>query len=134
MKRHVLPYEKRRSGGAALIFGTLTAIAATLVLTLIFALILARLGDPLGAIGGASLACLLLSGAISSFLTVRYRGAGGFASAALSALIIAALILIVSLIGNGRLGGAALMNILCYLAVSLLFAALAARRKERRRR
>ena len=110
--------------------------AATLfVLSIIFAVILSVMKNPIGSLKVTSLVALLASGAVSGIAIARRKGDGGVRCAIISAVIFALIIIAVSLIiTGGKIGGLQFMNSLCYILVSALFALLPGRKKEKRRR
>ena len=124
---------KRGARMNPIIFGLLSSAISLILLCGIFAFILSGLEDPMATIGYGSLGALILSGALSAFLTAKYTGEGGCPVAIVTSLIFSAAIFLSSLIfgGVGSIG-AALMNSLCYLLVGALFSYLGGKKKERR--
>ena len=124
MKKHRFN-TKQKSTSRTVLVGTSLSAISFLVISLFLSFIISFTKDPLSAVGIAAIASLSLSGAISSFFTVKYKGNGGFLCSIMCAGICVLLILCVSLICNkGALGLSGLMNCITYLAVSLLFSYL----------
>ena len=133
MKKHK-SQRRERSGAKAILFGTLMSLGLLFAVSAAASFVLLRLEDPISFIGVGSLASLLISGAISAFITAKYKGEGGFLSSLFSSLIFSLVIFSAALIiGKGKLGIGLLMNILCYLLISVLSAKLATRKAKRRR-
>lgn len=116
------------------IIGTVISVIVFFAITVIAALISYSTKDPTGILGIASLASLLFSGAASGFALSRARSYFGFAAAIISALIFSVIYLAASLIASGGIGLSHLMNLFCYLAVSLLFAFIGKGTPKKRRK
>ena len=133
MKKHK-SQRRERSGAKAILFGTLMSLGLLFAVSAAASFVLLKLEDPISFLGAGSLASLLISGAISAFITAKYKGEGGFLSSLFSSLIFSLVIFSAALIiGKGKLGIGLLMNILCYLLISVLFAKLATRKAKRKR-
>jgi putative membrane protein (TIGR04086 family) len=133
MKKHK-SQRRERSGAKAILFGTLMSLGLLFAVSAAASFVLLKLEDPISFLGAGSLASLLISGAISAFITAKYKGEGGFLSSLFSSLIFSLVIFSAALIiGKGKLGIGLLMNILCYLLISVLSAKLATRKAKRRR-
>ena len=119
---------------ASLIFGTLFSFGMLLISTLILSGIFMALDTPTDSIEIKSLASLLISGAISAFVSAKFKGEGGTLCAIFISLITVFIMLIISLIASrGGVDGAIFMNYLCYLLISALFAYLGKKRERTRR-
>ncbi len=131
-------YSHRKNGRGrrgALIFGLSFSAISFFILAFICSLVISTFKNPLGMIGISSLIALLFSGALSGFCTVKFKGRGGVGEAGISALVFALALLCTGLITTrGSLPILTLLNIVAYLAVSLIFAAIANRRSKARRR
>ena len=104
------------------------------VVSFIASLLLIRMKNPTGAIRMASLASLLISGGISSFVISRTRDKNPMGMSTAVSVIFSLIILTVSLISNkGSLHGANIMNLLAYAASSFIFSLLGRKREKRRR-
>ena len=91
--------------------------------------------DPTGVIGTYSLIALLLSAAVSGFITSKMKGEGGWRTVLLTALTVVLIMLIAAVIITGGTPEiSALMNYLCYIGISVLSGYLALPRKKHRRR
>ena len=124
--------KKSRSQRGALIFGTLFSAAIFLILTFCASVLLSFTKNPLGASGLTSFAVLLITGAISGFCTAKYKGECGILPSSASAVIFALILLGAGLIvSGGKIATVSLVNILCYVALAVIFAFLA---KSKRRR
>ena len=127
----------RGSGISSPLLKTLLRVLFVLVtaciLSLASAAILSGLENPYGSIDAAGLATMLITGALTGFICSRVSG--GIAPSVITTLISLAIMLVVALVlGGGGICGKALMNMLCYLLVSLFFAYLGSRRSQRRRK
>ncbi len=131
MKKHKFG-AKERKGVHAVIFGIGISAASFLVLTLLASAILMLVNDPLGTVGGASLAVLVLSSVLTAFLTVKFKGDGALIPTLISSLAVSALIIVISIIaGGGEAAGSAVMNAVSYLLPAALVTFLATRKKPK---
>lgn len=130
-------YSRRKNGRGrkgALIFGILFSAISFLAFALICSLFVSVFKNPIGIIGISSLITLLFSGAVSGFCTAKFKGDGGIAEAGISSAVFIAIILSIGLVSTkGRLPLLNLVNMAAYLTVSLIFAAIAKRKRKRRR-
>ncbi len=118
----------------AFVFGLCFSFISLLIVSLISSLILISTKNPLGNVGITSLISLLAAGILSGFVISRKNGEDGLKSSLLSAIAFVVIMFAVSLIfSKGKIGGAVLMNGLCYILISLP-AALFGRKEKRRRR
>ena len=131
---------KRKSKNGGSVPKTLTAffIAAGMFVAvcLITSVIAFCTADPMSLVKPFSICALIISAALASFISSKR---GGMASAILSALIFTLIMLIFGVvISGGKTNAGALINYVCYMLTSLLFAYLASRapkkRWQRRRR
>ena len=124
-----------RTSARALLFGIIISTAVFFVCAFLSAIIVSRLENPTAKLGMTALVAFLIGGAISSFSTAKYKGEGGFAPAILSSLFLTLVLLLAGLImTEGKLPLITVINLLCYLAVSALFALLAVKRPATYRR
>lgn len=124
----------RKSGGN-LLLGALFNVVTLIFVLVIFSLVLSLLKNPIAFLSIAGIAAYLSCGGISAFVNSKRKGEGGFVFALLSSLIASGVFFAVGIIASG--GKAALsllMNILCYLLVSALFARLAMLKKKKYKR
>ena len=133
MKKH-----KRKEFGltALMLLGAAFAIAVIVVVSFILSVISSLTKDPTSLIGAFSLLSLILSGAISGFVTSKVNGDGGVLVAVLSSVISAFTILAIGLIWKG--GAIKLsvpLNLIVFIAVSVIASLLAKKitRKKRHR-
>ena len=132
MKKHYFGTNEKKKSRAVLL-GTSLSVFSFLIISLLLAFIISFTKDPLSAVGIAAIASLSLSGAISSFFTVKYKGNGGFISSLICTGICVLLILGVSLIcSKGELQMNGVMNCVTYLSVSLLFSYLGTKTGKKR--
>ncbi len=123
----------KQDGRGSFFIGTLICVIAFAASLLIFSLLLSFFANPVSLISIFALLSYLVSAAASSFINAKRKGEGGTVSAILSALLASALFFSVGLVTTrGKIELSLLMNILCYLLVSLLFAKLAGAKKKRR--
>ena len=130
--------KKKGDGGRtprALLPATLSHMAIFIIAVFIGSAILFMQPNPTALVGAASLSAFIVSGAISGFLNSRMLGRGGFAISSASALIFTLILFIISAVSSGgKIPSRALMNYLCYLPTAVLFAFIATRRRENRKR
>lgn len=127
--------DKERGRFAEIGISFLRSVIVFLALSVVGALVVYFLKDPLGAADIASLVVLLLSGAISGFLNAKMTREGKLTVVGLSSLAFCLVLLLIGLIATG--GGVTLrvfLNYLCYIGVSFLFGWLGSREESRRRR
>ncbi len=111
--------------------GVCTAVAVLLLSAGAVSLIAISTKDPARALPALALAALVVASALTSvILTAR----GGTALTLPSVIGAAVIMLVCGIISEGRVGPESLINSGCYLATGLLFALLAKRRSEVRRR
>ena len=124
-----------RTSARALLFGIILSTAMFFACAFICAIISSGLENPTARLGMTSLAAFLIGGAISAFATAKYKGEGGFAPALLSSLFLTLALFLVGLImSGGSLPLITVINLICYLGVSALFALLAIRKPTNHRR
>ena len=125
---------KKSGSGGGLLFGALFSLSSLILSLAIFSFILSMLENPITFVGVSSLAALLVSGALSGFVIAKHKGEGGALTAFLSSIITSALIFATGLIcSGGKIQLSVLMNILCYILISALFARLKGLGKKRKR-
>ena len=125
----------KKDSRAYLLIGTLFCVISFAVSLLIFSLVLTFFENPIALIAPFALLAFTVSAAVPSFLNAKRKGEGGFLSAFLSSLLACAVFFSVALItSHGKISLSLLMNILCYILVSSLFAKLAGIKKKRHSR
>ena len=125
----------KKDGRGALLIGTLLCALIFIATILIFSFLLSLFENPVSLVSPSALLSYLISGAFSAFINAKRKGEGGTLSAILSSLLASALFFFVGLIcSRGKIELSVLMNILCYILVSILFARLAGIKKKRRTR
>ena len=132
MKKH-----KRKELGltALCMIGSLFSLATIAITSFILAIISAFTKDPTALTGAFSLLTLLLSGALSGFVTSKARGDGGGLIGIISALIATGLILLVGLVWKGEfLPIGAIINAFAYLGISVIFSILGQKKLKRSRK
>ena len=126
--------QRRKWRGAlvSLIFGIVFSALSLLALALISSLVLTTLKNPLGAVGICALPVLVLSGAISSLCTAKFKGSGGTGTAIISSLLFATILLFTGIIINGgHLPLLTMINLAVYLLVSVFISALTPRKSRK---
>lgn len=108
------------------------SVVSILLISIIFALVAEGSKDPTGNIGIFSLSALLISGAISGFVSAKIKGEKAIGFSALISLVTIFIMLMLCLIISGKVGSGALMNYLCYMLVSVFFSFIGSREKKHR--
>ena len=131
MKKH-----KRNEFGLTtlMLLGTAFAIAVLVAVSFILSVISSMTKNPTALIGAFSLIALILSGAISGFVTSKVNGDGGMLVAILSSVISAFTILAIGLIWKG--GAIKLsvpLNLLVFIAVSVIASLLGKKQPKRKK-
>ena len=122
----------KKDGHGGFIIGTGICILAFVASLLIFSLILSFLENPIALISISALLSYIISGAVSAFINAKRKGEGGTLTALLSSLLASALFFSVGfIISRGKIELSLLMNIFCYVLVSLVFAKIAGTNKKR---
>ena len=104
-------------------------------ISLLFGGMLLTLKNPVGNLKIASLAVLLISGAVSGFLNSKRIGEGGVAFSVISSFIFVLVMFSVSLVmTKGHVSGILFMNYLCYMLIASFSAFLARKRQKSRHR
>ena len=129
MRKH-----KRKELGltALMLLGAAFALAVIVAVSFVLSIISSMTKDPTSLIGAFSLIALILSGAISGFVTSKVNGDGGVLIAALSSVISAFAILAIGLIWKG--GAIKLsvpLNLIVFIAVSVIASLLGKKRPKR---
>ncbi len=133
MKKH-RGSKKKTSLRSAVLFGVVFSCLSIIAVSFFASLLVSRLDDPSGNLGHASLASLLIAGAISGFAVSKYKGDGGISASLISSLITVFIMLAAALIGkSGNVGGGIFMNYLCYLSLAALSAFLGRGREGRKK-
>lgn len=129
-------YKKKEIGlTVLLLIGAGISIASVAVVAFVLAVVSSLTGDPTALTGAFSLLTLVMAGAVSGFITSRVNGEGGVPVGVLSAVISTSLMLLVGLvIKGGLLPLGAILNLLVFLAVSIIFSLVGKKREKRRRR
>ena len=129
MKRNGM--RRTKTNRSTLIFGIILTAASFFILTFLASLLLSMIKNPLGASGIASFAVLLITGILSGFFTAKYKGEHGILPSGACALIFAFILFCTGLISSGgKIASITIINLISYVAVAFLFAALAKRRKR----
>jgi putative membrane protein (TIGR04086 family) len=121
-------------GNLAITFLISLAIStsAIILLSLTFALIANMSNDPTGNLEIFSFVALLLSGAIGGFSSAKIKKDGALLFSALVALALTLVMLIISVIINGKVSGGAFMNYLCYIGMAIIFSLLGSRESKKK--
>ena len=106
-------------------------VAVIPIVSLIAAIIANMSSDPTKNLSLYTLAALIVAGAISGVVNTRIKGDGGLLFATLIAVGVSLIMLIISLIVNGKIPASALMNYATYIGATLA-AAYLGRKRERR--
>ena len=104
-----------------LVFSTLLIFALFTLLSLLITVVCYSGENPTANITLLSMAALIASGGIGSFVNMKLFYDGEFHSPLIAALISAAVYLVISLIASGRLAIPSLINVACFILISLLF-------------
>ena len=127
--------KRARSSKSALIFGTVFTASIFFILTFCASILLSFTKNPLGASGIVSFAVLLLTGALSGFCTAKYKGDYGVLPSSASAIIFALILLGAGLIvSGGKIATVSLINLMCFVALAIIFAFLAKSKRKRTHR
>ena len=132
MKKH-----KRKDLGlpALCALGSLFSLAIITVISFILALASSFTKDPTALTGAFSLLALILSGALSGFITSKVNGDGGGLIGIISSLISTGALLLIGLVWKGGfLPIDAIINALAYLGVSVIFSFLGQKKLKRSRK
>ncbi len=92
-----------------------------LIFTLIFSLIIYNGNDPTSNTALYSVVSLFCAGGVGAFIITKFGGEKGAYYAIFATIFSSLLILIISLISNGKISLGTFMNILCFALISLLF-------------
>ena len=122
----------QKTNASALLFGLIASTVAFFFSILICAIVANLFENPTAALGALSFFALVFAGAISGFFTSKYKGDGGVAPAALSALVFALILLIVGLVmTEGHLPLVTVINLLLYAVSATTFAILGKKREKK---
>ena len=106
-----------------------------LIISFVMALVSSFTDDPTSLTGALSLVTLLLSGAVSGFITSKANGEGGALVGTLSSVIAAALVLVIGLVCKaGRLNLGVFLNLIAFICTSVLSSLLGKKLVKKRRR
>ena len=109
------------------------SLAVVVAMALLLAVLAYFTNDPTATTGAFSLLTLLISGAVSGFVTSRVNGEGGSLVSAVSAVIAALLILAIGLIWRGGLLPlGAVLNTVAFTVISCASAVLGKKKKKRK--
>ncbi len=128
---------RRESGGrlSAVLRAVLLSTVIFFAVMLIMSVLIDRAEDPSRLIGALGMVGMLISAALSGFITARMNKDGGAVVCAAAALIFSLMMLLVGIIiSSGAPSIRCPLNCLCYLGVSLLGGLLASRIGKGRRR
>ena len=110
------------------------SVGIIVAVALLFALLSSILDDPTGNLGLFSLFALLISAAVSGFISSRIKGEGGVRFASLVALATVLIMLLINVITcGGKVNFGAFMNYICYFGVASLTALLGKKRSNHRK-
>ena len=124
----------RLSSLSSLLVGTGASGGVLLALSFIGALIAYSRNRPSSIVGILSIAVMILTGAICGFGISKLRGEGGILISLLASLLLSLILLMIGLIASGgSISLGTVINYLCYIATSVLFAFFGKRRKHKRR-
>ena len=124
---------KTKSNKAAFVFGIIFFSVSFFFTAFAAAFILSGLKNPLGASKLTSFAVLLISGAISGFCTAKYKGGKSVLTAGLCAVFFALVLLGAGLItSGGKVATISVVNLIAYVLLASVFAALASKEKKRK--
>ena len=127
-----MSFEKKSVFSAASL-GALLSLGVLIGMAALGACIAFSLKNPLGAVKPLSIAVILVSAAISSFLERRLGGS--MLSCVISSLMLIFLLLITGIIaGGGKISAGVLINYACYIALGALFSYLGGRKRGKIRR
>ena len=122
---------KQRAPHTVIIFGIIFSFAILKILSFISSFILANTQNPILSIKITSLVIILLTAAISGFAIAKYKGDLNFGISIFTSLAVTVIMLAISLISaKGNVGGATVMNYVCYALVSLFFSFIGNRKAK----
>lgn len=129
-------YKKKELGlGALLGIGSGSSLICVFAVAFVLAAVSSLTKDPTALTGAFTLLTLLIAGAVSGFCISRLGGDGGVLVAILSSVVsTSAMILVGLILKKGALPLGAVLNLLAFLAVSVVFALLGKRRIKRHKR
>lgn len=129
-------YKKKELGlGALLGIGSGASLICVFAVAFVLAAVSSLTKDPTALTGAFALLTLLIAGAVSGFGISRLGGDGGVLVAILSSVVSTSVMILVGLIlKKGALPLGAVLNLLAFLAVSVVFALLGKRRIKRHKR
>ena len=124
---------KKKTNGRAMLFGVCLTVIMLFAMSMLGAVIAARMENPTSIIGIASTASLYLTAAISSFVISKYKGEGGVLPATVCAIAFSLILLVISAIVNsGHIPAITAINLGAYIIIAFIFALIGQRRTKRR--
>ena len=121
-----------KHGRSGFLLGALICALSFVATLLVFSLLLSLFENPIAKISLFALLAFLVSGAVSAFINAKRKVEGGTLFSLLSSLIASTLFFSVGLIvSRGKIELSLLMNVLCYILISFVFARLASIKKKR---
>ena len=128
-----MSFKKNAKNGTAYKIGISFLIsAATLsAISLLSAVIAYCTHDPLSLIKPLSIAAIIISAAVSAFITTKIYS---ITNAILSSLMLTLIMLTAGIIAVGGIRPSAMLNYACYMATAALFSYFASRKPKRRHR
>ena len=119
----------------AYVYELLIAAALIPLFSFFAALILSRLSDPMGAVGAAALAALLLSAVISGIISPRIRKEGWIMTSLAASVTLSAVIAVIgALLTDGGSLGRTLFSSAIYVTFFMLSAMLSRKKRTRKKR
>lgn len=127
---------KKELGLSALLaIGASASALSVFAVAFALAVISSLTNDPTSLTGAFSLLALVIAGAVSGFLISRLNGDGGVLVSILSSVISTSVMILAGLIiKKGALPLGAVLNLLVFLAVSIVFSLLGKRRTKKHKR
>ena len=119
----------------AYVYELLIAAALIPLFAFLASLILARLSDPMGAVGAAALASLLLSAVSAGMISPRIRKEGWVMTSLAASVTLSAVIAVIgALLTDGGSLGRSILSSVIYVAVFMLTALFSQKKKPKRRK
>ncbi len=119
----------------AYVYELLISAALIPLFSFLAALIISRLSDPMGAVGAAALASLLLGAVAAGIISPKIRKEGWIMTSLAASVTLSAVIAVIgAFLTDGGSLGRALLSSVTYVAVFMLSALLSQKKRGRRRR
>ena len=119
----------------SIIIGVAIAALSLLVCSAVCALLLTCIKTPTRHLKVAAMIALLISGAVAASVISHTAKEGAIRRVIISVGICSVIILLLSLIfTGGRIGGRIMMNIACYIMISVFFSCIKLKKGRRRKR